>query len=246
MICALGHTTSGHRRDFVGRLLGAEQGAGVEAEADLAVVGGARRRPDDFQIERGQELQGVRRDEIEVVRHDRFQHLRRHLVEGGEVREALFFRDPLDGVLAVLLRVGGRRRGEREGEDERLGEHGGAGDRCLRASNASDSWAATCYHVHSTLHRSSRAACWMQRPGSDGMNDWRAPRYTFCSYARAESGSCGRELAACKTLGMQAQSVDNAAPSCTHVTYGRQLPTRRVSTSRSDTWDARGFSRPHK
>ena len=120
----LGHAAGGHGRDLVRGLLGAEERAGVEAEADLAVVGGARRRPDDFQIEGRQKLQRIGRHEIEVVRHDGLEHLRRHLVEGREVREALFFRDPLDGVLAVLLRVGGRRRGEGEGEDEGAGEHG--------------------------------------------------------------------------------------------------------------------------
>ena len=123
MICALEHAARGHGRDLVGRLLGAEERAGVEAEADLAVVGSARRRPDDLQIEGRQELQGIRRHEVEVVRQDRFQHLRRHLVEGGEVPEALLLRNPLDSVLAVLFCVC-RRAGEREGEDERLGEHG--------------------------------------------------------------------------------------------------------------------------
>ena len=48
------------------RLLGAEQGAGVEAEADLALVRGARRRPDDFQIEGVKNSKASGRTEIEV------------------------------------------------------------------------------------------------------------------------------------------------------------------------------------
>ena len=157
----LGHTTRGHGRDLVRGLLRAEQGAGVERQADLAVVGGARRRPDDLEVEGRQKLQRIRRHEVEVVRHGGLQHLRRHLVEGGEVREALFFGDPLDGVLAVLLRVGGGRRGEREGEDERLGEHGGNGDRCLRARNASDSRLrpVATSTASSTGHRARLAGC---------------------------------------------------------------------------------------
>ena len=150
----LGHAAGGHGRDLVRGLLGAEERAGVEAEADLAVVGGARRRPDDFQIEGRQKLQRIGRHEIEVVRHDGLQHLRRHLVEGREVREALFFRDPLDGVLAVLFCVC-RRAGEREGEDEGAGEHGA----CAVISSEMRP------HSFCSVHRSYRARrCQSVRP----------------------------------------------------------------------------------